>query len=522
MRSLFLQTRIPYRVLRKIDSVKDIDEPSIWVIDVDTMSNRDFIDSVKNNENTLKLYLSSINVENAGINFPKFDIIDSEITSSKAFEMIRDNTGLYNAIMEERNNKPEVKPKEEAIKTMPSIESKMVSTEENDEDEDDMLVAPKKVNRVIIKKHDTIYEDEDEDNDNDSYISVEEERSDKPSAKISDAKIEAAKLEEQTIKSEVSENIKQEHIEPIEPVKKVLYDNNERADRDLKESDYVDNLGLFTESEFRCPIIVDKPIEYISTDISNAVDSALSKYRVRKLVKAGLDKFQVISEITKMRKEEEKVRMESLKEREIKRQEFLKKFDDSKIDVSKVRAKENIKDDGGAKLRSSLGLSSATQAGKPTLIENSDIVMGSGEKAAKKLDMEAAPPKPKEKMKSRDEIMEEIERKKKDAKERRLMMDTGAESIEELQKKRREEIRKNAERKVLQSDKPGLPDLPVQKLTDRNQMAALYKDENIKRAESRTELKTSVKKPKDVVIEVDDDDMIDTKKKKGFFGFGKK
>lgn len=532
MRSVLLQARVPYRVLRRVDSIEEIDDPSIWIIDVDTIENLNIINSIKNGENTLKLYLSSINKENAGINFPKFDIISSEITTSEIFSMMQDNKRLYDAIIAERKNGEESqKTKEEAIKELPQKPELLPAENDEDDEEDDMLIQPKP-KKMNINRHEVIYEDEDsyapfEDRhdmesetlklENNGQSEKKEEDIEKEKAEESVSPLQKGTLVEET---SIPETIPQDKVEPV---KKVLYENNERADRNLKESDYVHELGIYKDPDFRCPIVKGKPIEYIGNNVSNVVDAALSKYRIKKLMKAGLDKWQIINEITKAKKKEETVRMESLKEREVKRLEFLKKFDDTKIDVSKVKKPVTEEVDDGTKLRRSLGMDTSSM-NKPSVLPDSKYTAaGDGEKQPVKIDT-SMPMKPKEKMKTREEILQEIENKKKEAKDRRLMMDIGTESIEELQKKRREEIRKSAERKVAQADKPGLPDLPMQKLTDRNQMAALYRDENIKRAENRSELKKSMPKPKDVAIEVDDDDdMIDKKKKKGgFFGFGKK
>lgn len=513
MRAVFLQARVKYRVIRKIDSIDEINEPSIWIIDVDTIENLEMIGKIKNSEDTMKLYLSSVNIENAGINYPKFDIIPAEITTSEIFRMMQDNKQLYDALIAEKNNDKDLKTKEEAIKELPKTNIIPVS-EELDDEEDDML-APLKPRKISIDRHDAIYEDEEE------YKPFEDRSDMLPSSK---EKIEEISVSESVVTEETKETEipKQSVDKVIEPVKKVLYENNERADKNLKESEYVSSLGIYEDPDMRCPIIRGKPIEYIGNDVSNTVDAALSRYRIKKLLKTGLDKWGIINEINKVKKREEGIRMESLKEREMKRMEFLKRFDDSKIDVSKVKKVTGEDKDDGTKLKKDLGIENLEKP-KPTVASDKFMPSGDGEKKPVKIDM-AEPKIQREKIKTREEILKDIEAKKKEAKDRRLLMDVGSESIEELQKKRRDEIRQKAEREVSKVDKPGLPDLPSQKLTDRNQMAALYKDKNIKRAESRTELKTSISKPKDVAIEVDDDDdMIDTnKKKKGFFGFGKK
>lgn len=526
----FQKNKIRYITVRGLPRAYDYEEPAIYIIDVDTQRNKEMLEKIKEKENLISLYLSSVNISNAALEFPKYEIVGNVISDVILQRIIESGQKIYDSYKEQEDLK-EVLPKEEAIKNVTSsIVLEKVESEKNDDD-----FFPEKKDKKEITNVEAIYEEEDDFDDFD----------DRPDLKKLSLK-KKDEIEKQNLEK-TEKDISEVKTEEKKTIYDKLYSMNERKDRDLTDSEYVDKLDL--ENELRAPIIHGLPLVYINPSKRIAIDDTLSIYRIQKLKEEGLQKMQIVKILSDMKKEEDKIRKVGLEKREETRLNLIKGED---ISARKERAKrfEDILDISVKKEekeeKKKAPISSSPKIGPK--IESKDraekFIKESGIKIEKRgaieidknhfdegtnaatavrieYDKESVFNRPqKEKLES-DEIAKRIQESTNNRKLSIEDTENLSNDLNRLFKENRERLAREAEERLNNSQDSLLPGLPTSRLTDRNPMSRYTQGENInvQRAESRTNIK-SMRPPIEMVTEIEPDE-IKKKKKKGFFGFKK-
>lgn len=539
--------------LRNINDTSKI-PLSVYIVDADTIKNKKLLSQLKEQDNILKVYLSSVKIQETALEFPRYEILPSQLT----VDIIKKVAEDVKPLLESGKQESPIINKEKAIKVAADVvkiieKPKEEEEELTDDDFDDMTNVPRRWHRPSISKHSVIYEDEEkfaafEDRDDlrkiaasnpglrvtrDEAKAIDREIPEKPVPSLisqrlqeSSKVVEAAKI---SFPKDVEDRLKESlETEPEEeedemasevkrrPIHQIIHENNERADANIGQRQFVEALGF--EIDMRAPVIKGKPFEFVEFDDGNiAVDKPLSEYRISKLQKAGLDAWGIVREIKQIKQDEIDIRNQTIKERELKRQKFLQQFEDTQVMVPEIKKKEEEK---RKDIFKDLGVPVVPTG--PKILETEKefrpperpVMPSPTKRTIEDEDIE---------FKQRDEIL----KKQEQAKARRLVMETESESVSELFNRRREEQRRLAEEMIegqSQKKQSLLPDLPSKKLTERSELSKYYEEKNIKRAESKTNLKSNIRPPQEMIEEAikdeesADDDDEGGKKKKGFWG----
>ena len=515
---------------------------AIFIIDVDTQQNIRMLNEIKEKTTLVSLYLSAVNVPSAAINFPKFSFIFEQNLQEQLKDIVESGQKIYDQHMEQIALEKTLS-KEEAIEKVdidkvPEI--KKLSLEKHDKEEDDFdPPASKEKPGVSVKQ--AIYEDEDDFDDFEERPDLKKMAAEKPSL------------------------IKKKNEQPAEEEKKqsvydILHLKNERGDKYLGQKEYVEKLDL--DELIQAPIVYGKPLVYISITQKVIVDGVLNKYRISRFKADGLENIQIVKNLGEIKKKEDKIREKGLQQRENARLNLLKaekegqapsemplvsiiQEETSKANIVKTEVSERKK-----KSNEFFNMLENEEQNNPIKQvvpkvpmfgkeqENKDrtemFIKDTGTEIPKKgpriakdnfmenkeytFDFSKIKKEPEP-----NPVTQTVVELKEEAKQRKLVMespDDMADDLNTLFKKNRERLAREAEENIQKTSANSvLPNLPTQKLTDRNPMNKYTTDGGgqARRAESRTEIK-SIRPPIEFTEEIEEKNT----KKKGFFGFGKK
>lgn len=533
LKQLFIETETKYQIVKRPSKIPEDIEPSVSFIDVDSIQNIEEIKSLSQNENIINVYLLTKDVFGSGVDFPKMNVIDSFITALDLMRITNENSMKYMEAMFLRSpNK--IIPKEDAIKTIPKEEIPELPIEEAEEDDFDIPSPKTKTEITVIQ---AVNEDEDDFDDFDEREDLRkfefqrQQKKDKPAPPKTPIKnhlieepliIDIDDEEEEQKKTEKKLISAQQIIENPRNINEVLYKNNLRDDKNLRDADYIESLSL--DEVIKCPLINGRPMEYIEFTHKPPIDQTLALYRINKLKKKGLEKLEIIDTLAEINREENEIRTRQLKEREKKRQEYMKRLESTKVEIpkheqvlsadKKLSEKkafigefgDNIPDLGPKVLDSEV---CGTQGFIPREAEIID-----------KKEVDEAPLITRE--------SEAVQLGKKLRMEARKADDDEEALLIAFQKQRAinaENAKKDFQE--IQQGKQSINDLsmklPQRKMIERNPMAKVYATENIQRAESQKEIKRV--RPPEEVLTIDDEEDDNNKKKGkggGLFGFFKK
>lgn len=500
LKSLFEQLHIKYRISRQ-GITRESDGPSIALIDIDSIKNKELIERIKEDPLILNAYLITKDMESGALDFPKNKVLDSFLTSEVILNIVMTNMSAYTDMIV-KNKEKEIVPREEAIK--------VVSTDNIDkkdfavEDEEDDFIAPPPKNKHTIEKNAVINEDEDDFDDFDEREDLK--------------------------KYENNRIVKSPDVKEQTPTK-TMYIENEREDRDLGQKEYMEKLEL--KIKISNPTVLGRPMEPIPLKFSPPPDKVLMTYRIRQLQKKGIEARQISNILLSTIREEGEIREGTLKKRELKRQQYLRMIDNGQEDkipkdsdneklfkkqISEIEAKQLLQADLGIKPQMTRPSIEYIENDNTTTFTSSPL-SPSEESNEKTNDIRF------DKSDDDDDFDKKIPNKLSDAinsvelkdknntivPPRKFNLDDDEEDVLTLFRK------KQAERKQLVQETATTEiNLPKTSLIDADPIAKVYARENIKRAESKTDMKKI--RPK---VE-DEDENNDKTTKKSFFKFGKK
>lgn len=529
IKGLFIKTNTKYRIIKRPSKIPNDIDLSVCLVDIDSIQNMDELNCVKNNENIINAYFLTKDVYSTGVDFPKMNIIDSFLNETDLIKIINENSMKFMELTFLKNA-PKTISQEEAMKSIPKSDLPQLSTPEETKDSDDfdIPIAPKK---KVITIAEAVNEDEDDFDDFEDredlhkyetqrQNSKETKRNSYVTSKPHSPAKNALIVDEE--EEETSPQITKEELPPIvlnnpKDINEVFYKNNEREDKDLTDIDYVSSLNL--PEIIKCPKINGHPMEFIDFGLRPKIDKTLTTYRINKLKKKGLEKLEIIDTLAEINKNENQVRSQQLKERDRKRQEFIKKLESSsgKIEVQKVDSTsqfsekkdfskifgDNIPDLGPKKVDKEV-------AGEGGFVPREAVIHEKKEKEEIKIEL------PKEQIELGKQIRQEA---------RKTEMDEA--SLLEAFQRQRAINAENAKKDLvdIQKGKQSISDLsmklPQRKMIERSPMAKVYESENIKRAESKTEIKRT-RPPEEPITLDDEENDTENPKKGGLFGFFKK